>query len=117
MSRTISSRKIEDWRRRLARFRESPLSVAAFCRQEGVSPPSFYAWRKRLHPAARPQGRGESTPNGFRLVRLLPAAGVSVQLTGGTQLIVPTGDVESLRAVIETVVRLDAAQSGGGRPC
>jgi len=47
----------------------------------------------------------------------LPAAGVRVQLTGGTQLIVPTGDVESLRAVIETVVRLDAAQSGGGHRC
>jgi transposase-like protein len=49
MSRTISDRKVEDWRRRLARFRESQLSVAAFCRQEGVSPPSFYVWRKRLH--------------------------------------------------------------------
>jgi hypothetical protein len=117
MASTISSRKIEDWRRRLARFRESQLSVTAFCRQEGVSPPSFYAWRKRLHAAARPQGVGESTPNGFRPVRLLPMSGVSVQLTGGTQLIVPTGDVESLRAVIETVVRVDADRSGDAHRC
>jgi len=57
MARTISSRKIEDWRRRLAQFQESELSVAAFCRQEGVSPPSFYVWRKRLHATARPQER------------------------------------------------------------
>jgi hypothetical protein len=40
-----------------------------------------------------------------------------VQLPGGTQLVVPMADRESLRLVIETVTRIDAAVAGGDRPC
>ena len=40
------------WERRLARQPRDRLPVSEFCRQEGVSPKSFYAWRKRLHGAA-----------------------------------------------------------------
>ena len=36
------------WRERLSRFRRGNLTVAEFCRREGVSNPSFYQWRKRL---------------------------------------------------------------------
>ena len=36
------------WQERLARWRQSGLSISEFCRREGVSPPSFYQWRKRL---------------------------------------------------------------------
>ncbi len=36
------------WRDRLARWRESGLTVAVFCRREGVHPVSLYSWRKRL---------------------------------------------------------------------
>jgi transposase len=36
------------WKRRLARWRQSGLSVAVFCHREGVSAPSLYAWRRRL---------------------------------------------------------------------
>jgi hypothetical protein len=32
------------WRDRLAKYRQSDLTVAEFCRQEGVSNPSFYQW-------------------------------------------------------------------------
>ncbi len=40
--------KIEEWRRRLASFRDSRETVARSCRKEGVSEPTFYAWTKRL---------------------------------------------------------------------
>ncbi len=36
------------WRRVLARWRRSGLSVRAFCQAEGVSEPSFYGWRRKL---------------------------------------------------------------------
>jgi hypothetical protein len=36
------------WRNRLEVQRGSGLSIAAWCKQEGVSAWSFYAWRKRL---------------------------------------------------------------------
>ena len=39
------------WRRVLARWRRSGLSVRAFCRAEGISEPSFYLWRRKLDQA------------------------------------------------------------------
>jgi hypothetical protein len=36
------------WRRVLARWRRSGLSVRAFCRAEGVNEAQFYWWRRRL---------------------------------------------------------------------
>jgi hypothetical protein len=50
-------------------------------------------------------------------VHVLPAFGVSVHLPGGTQLVVPTADADSLRLVIETLALLDADRLGGVRPC
>lgn len=36
------------WRAVLERQRQSGLSIRAFCRREGISEPSFYAWRREL---------------------------------------------------------------------
>jgi transposase-like protein len=36
------------WRGVLQRQTESGLTVASFCRQESISAPSFYAWRRKL---------------------------------------------------------------------
>lgn len=35
------------WAEVLGRHESSGLSVAEFCRREDLSPPSFYAWRRR----------------------------------------------------------------------
>ena len=48
MRRTVDAAKREVWRKRLARRQASGLSVAEFCRREGVSEPSFYYWQRRL---------------------------------------------------------------------
>jgi transposase len=117
MSRFVPGYKAQEWQRRMRRFRKSQHSVVEFCRQEGVSAPSFYLWKKRLaQPAASKPSNGE-VPSGFRPVRLLPTAGVSVQLPGGTQLVVPTSDAESLRLVIDLLARADAERLGDARPC
>jgi hypothetical protein len=39
------------WRERLEAQQASGLSVAAWCKQAGVSAWSVYAWRKRLPPS------------------------------------------------------------------
>lgn len=49
------------WQAVIARAARSPLAVSAFCRGEGISTGSFYAWRRRLadgapHDAASPVG-------------------------------------------------------------
>jgi hypothetical protein len=112
MAGSLDSRKVREWQRRMTQFQEARHSVAEFCRQEGVSVPSFYQWRKRLAQRSRPAE--EAT--GFRPVRLVNPAGVAVQLPGGTQLQVPTSDRRALRLVIDTVARADAQRAGGG-PC
>lgn len=48
MSRTQSLSRRQVWRTRLRRYRQSDLTVAEFCRREGVSVPSFYQWKKKL---------------------------------------------------------------------
>ena len=114
MSRSWSDRKVWEWRRRLERFVKSRLSISKFCECEGVSQASFYLWRKRLAGASGvPPAPDTRAP--FRPVRLLPAAGISVQLPGGTQLTVPVSDAESLRLVIEALA--DADRRGGVGPC
>ena len=87
-------------------------SVAEFCREEGVSVPSFYQWRNRL---AKPPRPAEQTP-GFRSVQLVGSVGIAVRLPGGTQLDVPVSDLEVLRLVIDRLARADAQRVGGG-PC
>ena len=41
-------RSAKAWRRMLARFEASGLTVVAFCEREGISSKSFYRWRLRL---------------------------------------------------------------------
>ncbi len=48
MSEQTRSRKVQEWSERLLRFSKSEQTVVQFCRSEGVSQPSFYAWRKKL---------------------------------------------------------------------
>ncbi len=43
-----SNEKEEFWRLVVEEYHTSGLTVRAFCQREGVSEPSFYAWRKRL---------------------------------------------------------------------
>jgi hypothetical protein len=40
--------KVREWTDRFERFQRSKVSLTQFCRDEGVSMPSFYQWRKRI---------------------------------------------------------------------
>jgi hypothetical protein len=115
MARSLFGHKSREWRQRFKRFRKSRQSVATFCREEGVSAASFYLWKKRLAQESGGVASTVESPAGFRPVRLLSAAGVGVQLPGGTQLVVPMSDAESLRLVIETLARVDAEREA--QPC
>ncbi len=48
MLRGTNPAKVRQWTERLKRFQDSSLTVAAFCRNESVSVPSFYQWKKKL---------------------------------------------------------------------
>ena len=41
-------RSPEQWQQIFKQHASSGLQIAAFCKQQKLNPPSFYAWRKRL---------------------------------------------------------------------
>ena len=92
---SVSAR--EAWTQRIGRYQACSLTVAEFCRREGVSVPSFYQWKKKLAkpmPAFVP----------VELPRHQPAP-VTVKLPGGAELQVEaTADSITLRRVIAAVI-------------
>lgn len=102
------------WVERIARFPPSGLTPAQFCAQEGVSLPTFYAWKRRLAAEAlgpAPALARDDDP-GPRLlpVRLPPPASpVELVLAGGAVLRLPPGcDLAWVRSLVEAL---------GGAPC
>jgi transposase len=74
----------QKWVDRVQRYRDSNLSVAPFCRAEGVSVPAFYFWRRTLaaDSVAEPTSRPTVVP--VRIARPVPA--VEVVLPSGAVL-------------------------------
>ena|SRR5262245_57430993 len=72
------------WHERLERFARSGLNIAAFCQREGVSQPSFYAWRRLRDESPR-----------FLPVRVIPPSALPVEL------LLPSGCVLRLSPVCE----------------
>jgi transposase-like protein len=52
MARQVNRVVWDEWRRRIKRQRASGLSIAEFCRREGISSHGFYVWRRNLRQAA-----------------------------------------------------------------
>ena len=91
--------KADEWAERIAAQHRSGISVKQFCKEQGLTECSFYAWRKRL------QERG---PVRFALVersgrRQARTAEVALELvlsTGERLRIGPGVDTATLRAVL-----------------
>lgn len=85
----------ELWRQRIAQQEKSGPSIRAFCREQGLSEPAFYAWRQRL--------RSENHPVRFALVETKAAgearAPIELVLASGDRLRIPS-DAATLRLVL-----------------
>ena len=103
MGRAANARLALAWEQRISRQRRSQLSIAEFCSQEGVSPASFYAWRRRLRGADATERQSAL----FVPVELPAAgsAGVRIELPGGAVLSLPADvPLELVTAVIRAVL-------------
>src|SRR5262245_36293513 len=88
----------QSWTARLGRFATAGLSVAAFCRTEGISTQAFYYWRAKLSATT-------ASPAQLLPVRLLAApAPVEVVLPAGTVLrVCPGCDLAFLRSLVSAL--------------
>lgn len=80
------------WRGVLKRQSASGLSVASFCRQESVSAPSFYSWRRKLRERDRADNR--SNDGAAPVVsrgQLLPVRIESNACSGPVRILLPQG--------------------------
>ena len=78
----------EAWAERIERFEHAGQTVADFCADEGVSPASFYQWRRRL----RSEVTATETTARFVPVQLPSASPeetttvMSIELPGGVRV-------------------------------
>src|SRR4051795_8801781 len=107
MSDTIVEQKLappkaDQWAERIAAQQTSGVSVKQFCKEQGLTEYSFYAWRKRLQ---------QTGPVRFALVdrsprRQEPAAEAALELVlaTGDRLRISAGvDAATLRTVLDVL--------------
>jgi hypothetical protein len=122
MARRPDGASQREWRERLKRYQRAGGTVTAFCRAEGVSTASFYAWRQRLegpacskrHAARVARGQEQGNRPLFVPVSMAaPAADVRIELADGTVVCVPAAAEEHLvriwlRAALELSGEMEA---------
>jgi transposase-like protein len=94
--------KAEQWRDRMAAFKQSGMSVRQFCKENGIAEHSFYGWRKRLQ---------QSGPVRFALVdrggateEQMCEATLELVFRSGERLRIGNGvDASALRTVLEAL--------------
>lgn len=107
------------WRRRLHQQSRSCLTIHQFCQQEGISPASFHAWKRRLalhstRPDATPPATSAFVPI-LVASALTPqaqdaAAPITIQLANGGRILLPiTAGTDLVCQVVKAVV-----QAAGG---
>jgi hypothetical protein len=86
------------WREVLRRWRQSDLTIRAFCAREGLSEPSFYQWRREL--ARRDRAAAKTARPGNHAAASVPRfvpVEVVAQTTTTIEIVVPTGAVVRVR--------------------
>lgn len=97
-----ASPKADEWAERIAAQQRSGTSVKQFCKEQGLTEYSFYAWRKRLHEAGRV--RFALVERGARLQERTVEASLELVLANGERLRIGPGvDVTTLRTVLDAL--------------
>ena len=106
MGRVANEALAVTWRQRIARQRRSQSSIADFCSAEGVSPNSFYTWRRRLRENDPAEPRSELFVPIELPSALARASGVRIELPGGAVVMLPAeASAELVSAAIGAVMR------------
>lgn len=93
-TRSNESRRAAFWRGHLASQSSSGLSIRAYCREQGLTEPSFYQWRKRL---SRENPLCEPAHPMFVPVRIQPAPALEDKQTVAIEVALGNGRVLRVR--------------------
>lgn len=109
MATRLDAGKLESWRRRMAKFQTSGATVAAFCRQQDITPAQFYYWRRQLR-----QVEWTATELPVNVVDEPKKGSSSVEVFIGEQIRVslPASDPELLSCVLRSL-QTHSPDSGG----
>lgn len=117
----LDLRKRAEWQERLARFEVSGLTVAQFCRNEGIGAHAFYYWSKRLSDTTIPRRRAsgdqpaEKRRGEVRSNKEESARAVHFQLGSEVQIAVPADCLDAIRCVLEHAAHESAKPAGAFR--
>ena len=104
MARKVNQVLWDQWRQRMKSQLASGLSIAAFCRREGVSQAVFHAWKRRLRDAT-PDGRSSRDAAKPRRSRVQGAAGARRRRTQNQSAspVTPTRSADFLQLPVRGV--------------
>ena len=92
--------KAEEWAERIAAQERSGMSVKQFCKEQGLTECSFYAWRKRLRNQSGPVRFALVERSGRRQERTAEPV-LELVLATGERLRIGAGvDLATLRSVL-----------------
>lgn len=97
------------WLELVSRWQRSGLTVRAFCRQQRLSAPSFYLWRRVLRQRGLLPAPDHAAPAFVQVTAAAPAGRPALELVlaGGRVLRVPPGfDPASLRQLLRLLEEL-----------
>ena len=97
----------EQWVSWFSEFRDSGLSVKAFCRRISVSENSFYHWRKKLDQELQSSELPSAESAAFVPVSIASSTEWKIELPCGATLRVPQ-DEHSLQTVLKCLFDLKA---------
>ena len=112
---TVRSDRQAHWRGVLGEQASSGLSVAAFCREQSISAPSFYAWRRKLRDAEASASAPQAGASGGQF---LPVEIVPSKPTSLVRIVLPHGvSVEASSAIDQEALLHLVRSLGGCSPC
>jgi hypothetical protein len=95
------------WQMVIETWQNSGMSVARFCKAEGLSEGAFYNWRKKLsHVASRKNESSQSSPSSFIKIALPDSehAPIELELSSGNILRICFGaDNKTLKSVLSAL--------------
>jgi transposase-like protein len=124
MPKSSDFAKLQLWRTRFREFAAGDSTVEAFCRRVGLSPPTFYYWKRRVAPlektsAPRPRSRKTAADRSSPTTRssflpvIVGASGdatrsVAVTLRSGVQVRVPADAEHLVRELLDRVLERES---------